>query len=111
MVALSNIGAYRARARESPATTSVRPLRTNAEDIVIESSSHWIWGGTSTSLRRDGVRLSGRDDRGRVEQVGAFVVIQLQGASDRVEDVFGHAADVPFSVIAVCWGSKGFHPR
>jgi hypothetical protein len=28
------------------------------------------------------------------EQVGAFVVVQSQGASDRVKDVFGHAADV-----------------
>jgi hypothetical protein len=26
--------------------------------------------------------------------VGAFVVVQSQGASDRVKDVFGHAADV-----------------
>jgi len=65
MVALSNIGASRARARGLPTTTSVRPLRTNAEDIVMESSSHWTRGGTSTSLRRDGVRLSCRDDRDR----------------------------------------------
>jgi hypothetical protein len=64
-VALSNIGASRARASGLAAAMSVRPLRTNAEDIVMESRSHWTRAGSSTSLRRDGVRLSCRDDRAR----------------------------------------------
>ncbi|BDT90815.1 hypothetical protein IFM12275_07910 [Nocardia sputorum] len=34
MVGLLNIGASRARARGLPATTSVRPLRTNAADVA-----------------------------------------------------------------------------
>lgn len=67
-VALSNIGASRARARGLPATTSVRPVRTNAEDIVMESSSHWTRAGISTSRRRDGVRISSRDDRARSDR-------------------------------------------
>jgi len=47
------------------ALVDVRPVRTNAEDIVMESSSHWTRGGTSTSLRRVGARLTCRDDRAR----------------------------------------------
>ncbi|MER7685738.1 hypothetical protein [Streptomyces sp. NPDC097610] len=49
--------------------TSWRPLRTNDEDNVMESSSHWMLGGTSTSLRRDGARRAGRAARARSNEL------------------------------------------
>ncbi|RSM79999.1 hypothetical protein DMH04_30845 [Kibdelosporangium aridum] len=55
VVSLSKTGACSAQASGLLATTSLRPLRTKADDSVMESSSHWTRGGTATSLRRDGV--------------------------------------------------------
>ena len=62
---------------------SRRPLRTNAADAVMESSSHWTRGGTRLAAG-GGVRRGGSGGAGQVEQVGAFGVVELQRPGDRV---------------------------
>lgn len=94
VVGLPNTGDNRARASALLATMSRWPLVTKAADRVMESSSHWTWGGTSTALRRRRGAGLGWGGFGEVEQVGAFDVVQPQGAGHSVEDVTGDAADV-----------------
>jgi len=55
----------------------------------------------------DGQLLGGAHE---VEQVGAFDVVELQGACDGVEDVFGDAADVaPLELRVVLGADPGDH--
>ena len=72
---------------------SSRPLRMNAAASVIESSDGARSAGPAAG-RGGGVPGWGVGHPDEVEQVGAFDLVELQGAGDGVEDVVGDAADV-----------------
>lgn len=78
VVSLSNIGACRAPNSALPTMTSMRPLRTKANDFVMESSIHCT-GGASPQHPCGGKVVTGGPGRsGQVEQVAALVLVQLQ---------------------------------
>ena len=88
---------------------SARGLRMNAAPSVIVSSTRCTAGRTCSGVvRAPGGELLGGADQ--VEQVGAFDVVELQGAGDGFEDVLGDAADVAaFELRVVLDADPGEH--